>query len=208
MWSSTLNNIPELVQADSIITTLGNSDRAVAAARGLVAAEQNFNPFVVSVPSICSDVTLPKSAELRGVVPLIDPAVGGQDVENANSKTSITTPFSATGLSVAQVMIAQGFSNFTAVALDGTKSDTASLGGANAGNVAVVASSSTAAAAAATTAAAAATSVSGCGSPFTTITVTVDVGLPNPRDLKAELTSNRLLPPPLLLPLSFPPPPL
>ncbi|EPE35469.1 hypothetical protein GLAREA_11168 [Glarea lozoyensis ATCC 20868] len=116
------NPCGKLTQADNIITELGNSDRAVAAARGLVAAEQNFNPFVVSIPSICSDPTLPKSAELRGVVPLIDPAVGGSDTENTLSATSITTPFTADGLSVAQVMAAQGFTNFTAVALDGSKS--------------------------------------------------------------------------------------
>jgi hypothetical protein len=116
------NPCGKLTQADNIISELGTSDRAVAAARGLVAAEQNFNPFVVSIPSICSDPTLPKSAELRGVVPLIDPAVGGSDTENALSASSITTPFNADGLSVAQVMAAQGFTNFTAVALDGSKS--------------------------------------------------------------------------------------
>ncbi|KAH8590941.1 hypothetical protein B0O99DRAFT_520349 [Bisporella sp. PMI_857] len=112
----------KLQHADSIIATLGSSDRAIAAARGYVAAEQNFNPFVVSVPSICSDPTLPTTEALRGVVPLIDPAVVGSDLENANSKKSVGTPFTATGLSVAEVMVAQGFSNFTAVALDGTKS--------------------------------------------------------------------------------------
>lgn len=125
------NPCGKLTQADNIIAELGTSDRAIAAARGLVAAEQNFNPFVVSIPSICSDPTLPTTAALRGVVPLIDPAVGGQDVENANSKTSITTPFNANGLSVAQVMVAQGFSNFTAVALDGTKAAASTLGGAS-----------------------------------------------------------------------------
>lgn len=103
-----------------------------------MAAEQNFNPFVVSIPSICSDATLPATAELRGVVPLIDPAVTGSDTENANSKTSLTTPFDATGLSVAQVMAAQGFSNLTAVAADGTK---AAAGGAAAGGAATGAAS-------------------------------------------------------------------
>ncbi|KAM0251877.1 hypothetical protein ACHAQJ_007990 [Trichoderma viride] len=114
------NPCGKLTQADLILTELGTSDAAVAAARGLVAAEQNFNPFVVSVPSICSDPTLPKSAQLRGVVPLIDPAVVGSDLENKNAVASKTTPFSADGLSVAQVMIQNGFSNFTAVASDGS----------------------------------------------------------------------------------------
>lgn len=85
---------------------------------------------MVSIPSICSDATLPATAELRGVVPLIDPAVTGSDVENANSKTSLTTPFDANGLSVAEIMAAQGFSNLTAVAADGTK---AAAGGAATG---------------------------------------------------------------------------
>lgn len=111
----------ELKQADAIISELGTSDAAVAAARGLVAAEQNFNPFVVDIPSICSDPTLPTTTALRGVVPLIDPAVVGESIENANSNKSIITPFPADGMSVAQVMVAQGFSNFTAVAQDGTK---------------------------------------------------------------------------------------
>lgn len=64
---------------------------------------------------------------------MIDPAVTGSDTENANSATSITTPFDATGLSVAQVMIAQGFSNFTAVDAAGTKTDASTLGGAATG---------------------------------------------------------------------------
>ncbi|CZR55005.1 related to circumsporozoite protein precursor [Phialocephala subalpina] len=122
------NPCGKLTQADNIIAELGTSDRAIAAARGLVAAEQNFNPFVVSIPSICSDPTLPTTAALRGVVPLIDPAVGGEAVENANSNTSIITPFNADGLSVAQVMVAQGFSNFTAVDVAGNKQAASALG--------------------------------------------------------------------------------
>ncbi|CZT41170.1 related to circumsporozoite protein precursor [Rhynchosporium secalis] len=127
------NPCGKLTQADLIISQLGTSAEAVAAARGLVAAEQNFNPFAVSIPSVCSDPTLPKSPELRGVVPLIDPAVGGQDIENANSKKSVTTPFSAAGMSVAQVMIAQGFSNFTAVDVAGKKVAASALAGATNG---------------------------------------------------------------------------
>ncbi|KAH8901394.1 hypothetical protein GQ53DRAFT_5510 [Thozetella sp. PMI_491] len=125
------NPCGKLTQADNIIKELGTSDAAVAAARGLVAAEQNFNPFVVSVPSICNDPTLPASPELRGVVPLIDPAVTGSNLENANSATSVKTPFSANGLSVAQIMVAQGFSNFTAVDASGNKVDASTLSGAS-----------------------------------------------------------------------------
>jgi len=96
-----------------ILEQLGTGADALAAARGLVGAEQNFNPFVVSIPSICSDPTLPKNPLLRGVTPLIDPAVEGSDAANALAKTSLTTPFDATGLSVADVLAAQGFTNFS-----------------------------------------------------------------------------------------------
>lgn len=115
------NPCDKLTHADLILSQLGTSSAAVAAARGLVAAEQNFNPFVVSVPSICADKSLPKSPELRGVVPLVDPSVAGADVENKNAAQSKANPFAATGLSVADVMQQNGFSNFTAVSADGMK---------------------------------------------------------------------------------------
>jgi len=67
---------------------------------------------------------------LRGIVPLVDPAVTGSDIENANSKTSLTTQFAADGMSVAQVMAANGFSNFTTKAADGT-AGAAPAGGAS-----------------------------------------------------------------------------
>ncbi|ORY68585.1 uncharacterized protein BCR38DRAFT_334636 [Pseudomassariella vexata] len=120
----------KLTQADKIVSTLGTDPKVIAAAAALVGAEQNFNPFVVSVPNICGDASLPATAELRGIVPLIDPAVTGSDLENANAATSLTTPFDATGLSVADVMIAQGFSNFT------VNGAAASAGGAASGDAA------------------------------------------------------------------------
>ncbi|KAF4627912.1 hypothetical protein G7Y89_g10234 [Cudoniella acicularis] len=168
------NPCGKLTQADSIVAELGTSDRAIAAARGLVAAEQNFNPFVVSIPSICSDPTLPTTAALRGVVPLIDPAVGGETLENANSNKSIITPFTADGLSVAQVMVAQGFSNFTAVALDGTKAAASTLGGAAASDSTTGAASSVAAVADVSTSVAVTSSaaVIACGGATTLVTVT------------------------------------
>lgn len=119
----------QLQQADLILSELGSG--ALQAAIGLVAAEQNFNNFVVDIPSICNDATLPTSTALRGIIPLVDPGVVGSDIENANSATSKTTPFNADGLSVAQVMVAQGFSNFTAEDLAGNKVAASTLGGAN-----------------------------------------------------------------------------
>lgn len=96
--------------------TLGDNAQVIAGAAQLVAAEKNFNPSAQSIPTICDDATLPATAALRGIVPLVDPAVGGSDVENANSAQSLKAPFDATGLSVADVVKAQGFSNFTAQA--------------------------------------------------------------------------------------------
>ncbi|UKZ74654.1 hypothetical protein TrVFT333_002324 [Trichoderma virens FT-333] len=169
------NPCGKLTHADLIISQLGTSDAAVAAARGLVAAEQNFNPFVVSIPSICSDPTLPKSSQLRGVVPLIDPAVVGSDLENKNAAASKTKPFAANGLSVAQVMVQNGFSNFTAVALDGTKQNAS--GGSAAGSSASAPAATSASGGKASAAAPSVTVVNnqGCNTialPTTMITVT------------------------------------
>ncbi|KAI0018576.1 hypothetical protein F4780DRAFT_781262 [Xylariomycetidae sp. FL0641] len=92
----------KLTLADQIVTELGTDQQVIAAARQLVAAEQNFNPFTVSVPAICGDAALPATPALRGIVPLVDPAVAGADVENANSAASLKTPLdAAAGLSAA-----------------------------------------------------------------------------------------------------------
>lgn len=148
----------------------------ISAARGLVAAEQNFNPFVVSVPNICSDPTLPTTAALRGVVPLIDPAVGGSATENANSATSTTTPFAADGLSVADVMVAQGFSNFTttdAAGNKGTPSGSSAAGGSvSASNSTASAASSGISSVAVAAVAAVSSSAVACGG-TTLVTVTM-----------------------------------
>ena len=177
---SYVNKSVELTQADLIVSELGTADAVISAARGLVAAEQNFNPFVVSIPSVCSDPTLPTTAALRGVVPLIDPAVGGEALENANSATSKSTPFDATGLSVAQVMVAHGFSNFTAEAVDGIKVSAADLGTASSAAGASVGSVSASSAAIVATSAAniASSSSSAIGCVSTTlVTVTRAVSL-------------------------------
>lgn len=136
------NPCDKLTLADKIVSSLGTDASVIAAAQNLVAAEQNFNPFAVSVPNICGDATLPATTELRGIVPLVDPAVTGSDTENANSETSLKTAFDATGLSVADVMKAQGFSNFT---IAGAAANNNANSGAS--------SSTTTAAAAATTSA-------------------------------------------------------
>jgi len=110
------NACAKLSLADQIVSQLGNDPEVISSAQQLVAAEKNFNPSAQSVPTVCSDATLPATQELRGIVPLVDPAVGGSDVENANSAQSLKQAFDATGLSVADVMKANGFTNLTAQA--------------------------------------------------------------------------------------------
>jgi hypothetical protein len=105
----------KLTIADQMIAELGDDQEVIDAAIGLVAAETNFNPSAVDRPFVCADPALPATAALRGIIPLVDPAVDGADTENANSATSVTTPFDAEGLSQAEVMIAQGFTTFQAV---------------------------------------------------------------------------------------------
>ncbi|KAK4189469.1 hypothetical protein QBC35DRAFT_380196 [Podospora australis] len=103
----------KLELADEIVATLGDDDAVIAGAKALVAAEKNFNPFAVSIPTICSNADLPVTAALRGIVPLVDPDVEGADVQNANSAASVQTPFAADGgLSVADITRLQGFENF------------------------------------------------------------------------------------------------
>ncbi|OCL06429.1 hypothetical protein AOQ84DRAFT_378619 [Glonium stellatum] len=146
------NACAKLQRADQIITELGNGADALAAAIGMVTAEKNFNPFAQSIPTICDDPTLPVTEALRGITPLIDPAVGGSDIANALSASSAKSPLNATGKSVADLLQENGFSNFTGQAAAG---NTATAGDAN------TATSSTAAAPVASTAAAASAVASG-----------------------------------------------
>lgn len=102
----------------------------MAAAIGMVAAEKNFNPFAQDTPTICSDPTLPTTEALRGITPLIDPAVGGADVANALSDQTKATPLDATGLSVADLLSQNGFSNFTTQDAAGNAGDAPAAAGA------------------------------------------------------------------------------
>lgn len=129
------NACAKLTLADTIVTTLGSTADVLAAAAALVGAEKNFNPFAVSMPALCSDATLPVTEALRGIVPLVDPAVTGSSVENANAASSLTNPFVAGGLSVADVAAANGFTNFTTQAVDGS-AGAAAVGTAAAASVA------------------------------------------------------------------------
>lgn len=109
----------KLQKADEIIAQLGTGADAVAAAIGLVAAEQNFNPFVVDRPFICGDPTLPTTEILRGITPLVDPAVEGAEPANELSTRSKVTPLDAAGKSVAEVLVRNGFATLVAKDLAG-----------------------------------------------------------------------------------------
>ncbi|KAI5803543.1 hypothetical protein DFH27DRAFT_556165 [Peziza echinospora] len=43
---------------------------AIDAAKKLVQAEKNFNPFAVDRPNVCDDANLPATAALRGILPV------------------------------------------------------------------------------------------------------------------------------------------
>ncbi|KAK7894235.1 hypothetical protein LTR67_005993 [Exophiala xenobiotica] len=147
------NACDKLKRGDQIISELGTGADAIAAAIGIVAAEKNFNPFAQSIPTICDDPTLPATDVLRGITPLIDPAVVGSDVANALSAQTKVTPLDATGKSVADLLAGNGFTNFT------TQDAAGNTGAAPSGDAAVsdagaaTAAASTEAAAASTTAA-------------------------------------------------------
>ncbi|CAG8980982.1 hypothetical protein HYALB_00011091 [Hymenoscyphus albidus] len=105
------NPCDKLAKADEIVAKLG--DGGLEAAKGLVAAEQNFNPSTTDKPSFCSDPSLPTTESLRGILPKVDPAVTGADVANAASEASLKTPLDATGKSIADLATGAGFTNFT-----------------------------------------------------------------------------------------------
>lgn len=113
------NPCGKLVKADEIIAQLGTGDDAIAAAIGLVQAEQNFNPFAVDRPFICGDPTLPKTEVLRGRTPLVDPEVEGSGVANALMVKSKASQLDNAGKSVAQIMADNGFTTLVAKDLAG-----------------------------------------------------------------------------------------
>ena len=79
----------KLSLADQVLALPGvDAVAALAAAKALVAAEKNFNPFAVSIPTICDNPALPASIQLRGIVPKsktelapINPQTGSAYVE-------------------------------------------------------------------------------------------------------------------------------
>lgn len=93
----------------------------------MVTAEKNTNPFANNnTQNVCSDPTLPATAELRGITPLIDPAVDVDGAVAALSKQTAASPLNADGLSVFDLLVQAGFGDLV--------KGQAAAGGAAAGN--------------------------------------------------------------------------
>lgn len=97
------------------MSELGGGADAIAAAIGMVTAEKNTNPFANNnTQNVCGDPSLPATAELRGITPLIDPAVDVNGAAAALSKSSAASPLPADGLSVFDLMSQAGLGDLVA----------------------------------------------------------------------------------------------
>ncbi|KAL1592674.1 hypothetical protein SLS60_011090 [Paraconiothyrium brasiliense] len=104
------NSCAKLATADKIVSELGGGADAIAAAIGMVTAEKNTNPFANNnTQNVCGDATLPATPELRGITPLIDPAVDANGAVAALSKQTAGAPLDATGKSVFDLLSDAGF---------------------------------------------------------------------------------------------------
>ena len=83
-------------------------------------AEKNFNPFAkdgpAAGPRFCNNPALPATPQLRGITPLVDPAVPGADIANAHADKTLADAkagtLAATTQSIEEQMIAIGFTEF------------------------------------------------------------------------------------------------
>jgi hypothetical protein len=109
------NSCAKLTRADQIFTELGGGDDALAAAIGMVTAEKNTNPFANgNVQNLCADASLPVTPELRGITPLIDPAVDTTGGVAALSAQTAAAPLAADGKSVFDLVSEAGFGDIVA----------------------------------------------------------------------------------------------
>ncbi|USP78188.1 hypothetical protein yc1106_05462 [Curvularia clavata] len=129
------NSCAKLTRADQIFTELGGGADALAAAIGMVTAEKNTNPFANgNVQNVCGDPALPVTPELRGITPLIDPAVDVNGAAAALSKSSAASPLAADGLSVFDLMDQAGLGDLVKSQASAGGAGGAAAGGAGAGN--------------------------------------------------------------------------
>ncbi|EPS38143.1 hypothetical protein H072_8163 [Dactylellina haptotyla CBS 200.50] len=114
------NPCVKLKRGDQILAELGTGADAIAAAKGIVAAEQNVNPFAFTNPAICTDPSLPANPILRGIIPLIDPAFAGSAAINTLSAQTLNNPLNANGKSIADLLTENGFTDFRGIADNGS----------------------------------------------------------------------------------------
>ncbi|KAK8209623.1 hypothetical protein IWZ01DRAFT_325050 [Phyllosticta capitalensis] len=115
------NSCDKLRRADQIMAQLGTGADSLKAAIGMVVAEKNFNNNRGSgLPAVCGEPGLPQTPQLRGITPLIDPEVLNAQVANQLSAKTEAAPIDARGLSIADLMVANGFTQFVRESLDGT----------------------------------------------------------------------------------------
>ncbi|KAJ3111796.1 hypothetical protein HDU96_005344 [Phlyctochytrium bullatum] len=152
----------KLRQADEVVAAAQAAcpgtaafNQVVAAAMDLVVAERNFNPFAGNKDSVCTQANLPASAELQGLLQLVDPRTSDPNNKdpalaaaaasvNARSnqildaaKAANTGPGNPQGLSMAELLAANGFAeiqNFNGQAAVVAGNAGAGAGGAAADN--------------------------------------------------------------------------
>ncbi|KAF1927668.1 uncharacterized protein M421DRAFT_172439 [Didymella exigua CBS 183.55] len=129
------NSCAKLQRADQIVAQLGGGADAIAAAIGMVTAEKNTNPFANNnTQNVCGDPTLPATAELRGITPLIDPAVDVTGGVAALSSSSSKAPLNAAGMSVFDLIKAAGFGDLVVSQVAGANAAAAAAANNAGGN--------------------------------------------------------------------------
>ena len=144
LTQNTLLTTSQLATADKIVAQLGGGADAIAAAIGMVTAEKNTNPFANgNVQNVCGDPSLPATQELRGITPLIDPAVDTSGGVAALSAQTAGAPLDATGKSVFDLLSEAGFGDLVqsqngagGAAAGGAATGGAATGGAATGGAA------------------------------------------------------------------------
>ena len=98
-----------------------NNQKCIDVAREFTNAEKNFNPFAKAGPAagprFCDDPSLPASAELKGILPLVDPAMEGAAAANQKATDTLTQAKGGAtldngGKSIQQQMLDIGFTSF------------------------------------------------------------------------------------------------
>lgn len=103
----------------------------------MVTAEKNTNPFANgNAQNVCADPTLPATAELRGITPLIDPDVDVDGAVAALSAQTAASPLNADGLSVFDLLDQAGLGDLVVAqqSAGGAAAGGAAAGGADDAN--------------------------------------------------------------------------